>query len=395
MKHTYTEAQLSVLNDPHIPNTYAAEAIGVGEATVRRYRKKHGVTVAPRTPVPASMPDEEVSREELLEAEVKELRKRARQERSATVAQQRILDSIDAAIATADLQIIQPAEHPAWAYDRERSQDAHHRQAVLLSDWHGGEVVKLAETGGLNEFNFTILEERVAKIERALLAFKRVRPALTGLDLWCLGDMVSGNIHDEIAQTNEFPIAEQSVRVGQLIAGLIARLAPHYPDLWVGGVPGNHGRTQKPHASKRVFDSWDWVTYHIARAQTSEIENVHWEIPDAGMIVREIAGRKVLLFHGDGIKSSMPGVPWGGVMRRTNELTKQYASMGINLDGFALGHFHQLNVVQSRIFMNGSAVGTNEYGVKNFGGGEPPRQLLLTWDEKRGRLTDSSYLDLA
>lgn len=391
MKHTYTEAQLSVLNDPRIPNVQAADAIGIGEATVRRYRKKHGITVAPRTPRGASLPDGEVSRAELLEAEVKELRKRARQERSATVAQQRILDQIESTLGqTRGIVFLEPAP-----YVPHHDEDAHHRQAVLLSDWHGGEVVKLAETGGLNEFNFAILEQRVENIEKALLAFKRVRPALTGLDLWCLGDMVSGNIHDEIAQTNEFPIAEQSVRVGQLLAGLIARLAPHYPEIWVGGVPGNHGRTQKPHASKRVFDSWDWIAYQLARAMTSQIENVRWEIPDAGMIVREIAGRKVLLFHGDGIKSSMPGVPWGGVMRRTNELTKQYASMGINLDGFALGHFHQLNVVQSRIFMNGSAVGTNEYGVKNFGGGEPPRQLLLTWDEKRGRLTDSSYLDLA
>jgi transposase-like protein len=392
LKHIYTAEQEAVMRDTTITNYTAADLVGVSEASIRRWRKAHGVTgtPAPKRAVKTPARTGDPSREELLEAEVKELRAAARKERSATVAQQRILDQIGAAIASADIQHVVPSMPPP-----NNKFDAHHRQAVLLSDWHGGEVVKLAETGGLNEFNFTILEERVENIEKALLAFKRVRPALTGLDLWCLGDMVSGNIHDEIAQTNEFPIAEQSVRVGQLLAGLIARLAPHDPEVWVGGVPGNHGRTQKPHASKRVFDSWDWVAYHIARAQTSQIENVHWEIPDAGMIVREIAGRKVLLFHGDGIKSSMQGVPWGGVMRRTNELLKQYASMGINLDGFALGHYHQLNVVQSRIFMNGSAVGTNEYGVKNFGGGEPPRQLLLTWDEKRGRLTDSSYLDLA
>lgn len=391
MKHVYTPEQEAILSNPEVNNVAAASQIGVSENTVRRWRRANGIKVAAgRTPV-GKVPEGEVSRVELLEAEVKELRKRARQERTTTVAQRRILNAIETELARADLKIVTPK----FSYGSERRGDVHHRQAVVLSDWHGGEIVRLAETGGLNEFNFAILQARVEQIERALLAFKRVRPPLTGLDIWWLGDMVSGNIHDEIAQTNEFPVAQQSVKVGQLMAELVARLAPHYPDIWCGCVPGNHGRTQKPHASKRVFDSWDWTAYNLAAGLTGQIANVVWEIPEAGTIVREIAGRKILLFHGDGIKSSMPGVPWGGVMRRTNELSKQYAALGVHLDGFALGHFHQLNVVQSRIFMNGSVIGTNEYGYKNFGGGEPARQLLLTFDEKRRRLTDSSYLDLA
>jgi hypothetical protein len=386
--HNYTAEQEAVIKDSTIPHNVAAEQLGVSEATIRRRRKDLGVAVTRHRMIG---PDAvaAVSREELLEAENRELKAQARAGRKQTVAQERILDAIERELANAGLTFVEPIALPP-----RRQDDAHHRQAVLLSDWHLGEVVNGPEVGGLNVFNYAVLEERVNRIVTALLAFKRVRPELTGLDLWFMGDMVSGNIHDELAQTNEFPVAEQSVRAGKLMAALIVELAPHYPDLYCIGIPGNHARTQKPHASKQVFDSWDWTAYQLAAALTSRIANVEWEIPSAGTTVREIAGRKILLFHGDGIKSSMPGVPWGGVMRRSNELRKQYAEMGIRLDGFALGHFHQCNVVQGSIFMNGSVIGTNEYGYKNFGGGESPKQLLLTFDEKRNRLTDNAYLDL-
>ena len=47
---------------------------------------------------------------------------------------------------------------------------------------------------------------------------------------------------------------------------------------------------------------------------------------------------------------------------------------------------HQRCIVPG-VYMNGSLVGPNEYGIKNFGGGEAPRQLLLEFDEKRSRET--------
>jgi hypothetical protein len=226
----------------------------------------------------------------------------------------------------------------------------------------------------------------------ALLSFKQVRPELTGLDLWMLGDMVSGDIHEELTATNQFPVAEQAVKTGKLLGEFVARLAPHYPDLHISAISGNHARTKKPHASKQVFDSWDWTAYQLAEGLTSAAGNVTWDIPRAGTIVREIAGLKFLLFHGDGIRSSMPGVPAGGVTRRTNELRKQYAQQGIHLDGFACGHFHSANMWAGNVFINGSLIGTNEFGLKNFGGGEAPKQILLTFDERKHRITDVGFI---
>lgn len=362
-------------------NEDIAAAAGVGEASVRRFRKRHGLTAATST---RNIPVRKTLDHDVLEAEVRELRKAVRRNRREEVAEERVLRAIEQAVANTPHD---PTPMPSPAPLPER---AHHSQAALLSDWHIGEVVELDQMNGLNQYNYFFARQRVQEVHRSLLSFKSVRPELTELQLWFLGDMVSGNIHDELRETNEFPVAQQAVLTGHLIADLVKSLVPHYPAIRCIGLAGNHARTRKEHASKQVFDSMDVVAYELASALTPD--SVTWEIPRSAMYVAEIAGRNILLWHGDGVRSSMPGVPWGGVMRRWNELRKSYAERDLRLDGLAVGHFHQANAVSGPIFMNGSLIGPNEYGLKNFGSGERPTQLLLTFDNDRRRLTDVSYI---
>jgi len=353
----------------------------VSEASIRRFCRKHGLgasTTTRRAEVRLTIDDE------VKDQELRELRKIVRKNRRAEVAEERILRAIEEAVRNT------PRRPADMAQPGPLVAGAHHSQAVLLSDWHAGEVVDSEQMNGINEFNFEILRRRVSDVHRALLSFKSVRPRLSELQLWFLGDMVSGNIHDELRETNEFPVAQQAVMTGHLIADLVASLVPHYPKIRCVGIAGNHARTRKEHASKNVFDSMDVVAYELASAMAPE--TVEWEIPRSAMHVQQVAGLDVLLWHGDGVRSSMPGVPWGGVMRRWNELRKSYAERGTMLDGLAVGHFHQANAVSGGVWMNGSLIGPNEYGLKNFGSGERPTQLLLTFDNERSRLTDVSYI---
>jgi predicted phosphodiesterase len=205
--------------------------------------------------------------------------------------------------------------------------------------------------------------------------------------------MNGGINHQELAETNEFSIAEQCVLTGDLLGQWTEPLVEAYPRVTVVGVAGNHPRVSKQPANKRVFDNFDWLSYKRAEAYLSRYATVEFHLPRSGYHVHEVAGRNMLFFHGDGIRSSMPGVPWGGIMRRVNEMKKQYASQGVLLDYFALGHFHQANIVQSSIFCNGSVKGLDEYTLKQFGGGEPPTQLLLTFCRDKRRLTDVSFIN--
>lgn len=266
----------------------------------------------------------------------------------------------------------------------------HHRQFALWSDWHYGETVSGEQMNGLNEFNVAVAEERVQQLVQSMLKFKRVRPALTGLNIGLLGDMASGMIH-KLEETNEIPAAEQYVRVGYLIASAIAQLAPHYPEIVIDAIVGNHPRAAKEPASKDAYNNGDWVAYQMAKALTAHLDNVSWNIPPGGMVVREFAGKNFLLWHGDGVKSNAAGVPWVAITRRVNSLKEAYGTMGVRIDYVVVGHFHQRSVVPG-VYMNGSLIGPNEYGLKNFGGGEPAKQLLITFDEKRRRETDVSTI---
>jgi hypothetical protein len=385
MAYTYTPEQLAVLHAGNLTNVSAAAAIGVTEATVRRYRAKHGITRELATPQDGQVTDGP-SEDEILRAEVKQLRAQLRRTDRDSVSDERVLRAIEDAVSRVEPYAPRPVDVDALR--PKKGSAPHHRQIALWSDWHAGEVISAAQMNGINAFNWSILEDRVDQLVVSTLKFQRVRPELTGLDIWALGDMASGAIH-ALEETNEIPAAEQYVRVGHLMANAIERLAPFYKDISCAGIVGNHPRPGKEPASKDAYNSGDWIAYQMAKALTRDLDNVTWEIPRGGMVVRTVAGRNFLLWHGDGVRSSMPGVPWGGVVRRVNVLKDTYAAMGTRIDYVVVGHFHQRCIVPG-VYMNGSLCGPNEYSVKNFGGGEPPKQLLLTFDEARGRETDVS-----
>ena len=362
-----------------------AAAFGLkSNEAVRRWRKQNNWTALPRFAVDHDL-GEAPSKEELQAEEIRRLRAVVRSAQRENVGEERVLRAIEEAVAnTVPLPL--PAEFgTANSRLAQKDDKPHHRHAALWSDWHLGETVDLHQMNGINEYNVGIAVDRVGKLVGAMLSFKSVSPALTGLDVWMMGDMASGKIH-RLEETNEIPAAEQYVKAGYLIADALRRLAPHYPDIYVGGIVGNHPRAENDPASKDAYNSGDWIAYEMARALTKDLENVSWEIPRGGMIVREFAGKNFLLWHGDGIKGNVTGVPWVALTRRVNALKETYAAMGTRIDYLAVGHFHQRSIVPG-LYMNGSLIGANQYGVKNYGGGEPPKQVIIEFDTKRSRET--------
>src|ERR1039458_7277263 len=196
---------------------------------------------------------------------------------------------------------------------------------VALSDFHGGEFVDPLAVNHLNDYSWSIMEERVDELVDGLLSHRDHSPALTGLDIAIVGDMVSGHQHQELAETNEYPLAVQGVKMGHLLGQTIERLEPHYENIKVVSVVGNHPRLKQKPASKRGHDNMDWVSAMIAKQYLEKFPNVSVSAPTGGAILHTIAGKTFYIWHGDGIRSTMPGVPWGGVIRRVNEIRRAYA----------------------------------------------------------------------
>ena len=328
-------------------------------------------------------PPEEVSREEILEAENRELRAALAKDRKGSVAAARIQAAIELALDRYE----PPPFRPVYAEDGDGG--AHHAQLLQLSDFHGGEDVNPEVINYRNDYSWDIMERRVDELLAACVSHQRHSPPVRELVVTFGGDMCSGSNHLELAVTNEFPLAEQGVRVGYLQARIVRALAEHYPTVRVYGIEGNHPRLSQKPSAKDPHNNMDWVANVLAKECVKDVPNVTYTI-GRGSQTFEVAGRTCYLLHGDGIRSSMPGVPWGGVMRRMNTIQ---ASATSRIHHFLVHHFHQANVVQSgRIMMNGALKGTDEYVEKSFGGGDAPTQLLHLFDEKRERYVGTDLI---
>lgn len=388
--------ELVKLAPEHLSLASLARSIGVRPGTLAKRlgendpegRVKAALKRETRRPVaPAELP-EEVSEVEVLRQRVKDLEAVERRDRKNKVYDERLTQAVEAAVATRK-SVYKPAPIP-----RSKPSEEKHEFVLLWSDLHAGEVVSREETGGLNSYDWETMLKRHDKLRESLFSYQDNRPyPIEKLHVFGLGDMLSGDIHDELVATNEIPLADATCQLGQDGAVWLESLTERFPFVQFSGVVGNHPRAHKKPWAKQGYDNADWTAYRIMEIALRKNERISFDIPKANLLLTTVAGRwNCLLGHGDGVRSSMPGVPWGGLMRRVNSLSSSY-----DFDVFCVGHFHSANLVESnhgRIAMNGSVKGVDEYVLKAFGGGSKPQQLLLTFHPRHG-LTDASLIDLA
>lgn len=332
----------------------------------------------------------EVSEVEILQQRVKELEAAHRKDRKGAVMDERITQAVVDATKNAKSKY-KPAPY-------RKSKKSEHEFVLLWSDTHAGETVSLEETNGINSYDWEIMLKRMDKMRESIISYQENRPyKIEKLHILGLGDMLSGNIHAELEATNEIPLAEATVQFGMDNAEFIESFTEYFPEIKFSGIVGNHPRAHKKPWAKQGYDNADWTAYNISRLALRHNNRITFDIPKANQHITTVCDRwRILEFHGDSIRSSMPGVPWGGVMRRVNALQAAYSGHKKPIDMFVCGHFHSAALVQSdagQIAMNGSVKGVDEYSLKAFGGGRPPQQLLLTFHPKNG-LTDVSMLDL-
>jgi len=387
-----------------------ADMIGCSRSALQHHLRKVGITGKDyRTTQPMvagrkadQIGDLSVSEEEILRQRVAELEKAVRKDRKSEVMEERLIRAIETSAAAAmpvyNARDPQPMKTAAGK-KKGKKVKAEHEMVLLWSDTHAGEVVSREETNGLNEYNWDIMWKRHDRMRDAIYSYVDNRPyPVEKLHVIALGDMLSGNIHDELVATNEEPYMAVMADFACDGAAWLAKFGERFREITFTGVVGNHPRAHRKPWAKQAFDNGDWLVYRYMRDLLKGNDQfVEWNIPTAAQTVVEICGRSIMALHGSGIRSSMPGVPWGGVARRVNNLALNYqkqANKGIDM--FVLGHFHNGSFVTSdagQIVLNGSVKGVDEYSLQAFGGGRPAQQFLLTFHKRHG-VTDVSMLDL-
>jgi len=258
--------------------------------------------------------------------------------------------------------------------------------AILnLSDWHAEESVDPKEMEGFAEFNWDILLARVwltGQKTLELINIMRQSSPIDDLIINVLGDMVNGEIHDELKDTNQFDLAVAVPNVGWVLAQLVQALAPHLKSVKLYCVCGNHGRQDlKPRCKKRAQRNWDTAVYKIAQMLTRNDKSIHWNISPSPACWYRVPGSRILIKHGDDVR--MAGIkPFYGIARDTaKEHSKRRGRR--DFDTVFQGHLHSWDKVEERILCP-ALVGTNEYAFSRLHAFNGPAQLLTFVNKKHG-----------
>ena len=258
---------------------------------------------------------------------------------------------------------------------------------LLLSDFHAGEEVNSTEMLGMNEYNMDIMIERVKKIYSALdsILNKMSGYVYKKINIFALGDMVSGIIHEELLQGT--CTVDQVVTTADILAEMIYKLSQRFVEVEFIGVVGNHGRFNKAPNFKKKYNNFDYLLYKMIEAKCCNLTNVVFNIPKAGIAAKTIFNWNFLLMHGDGI-NSFGGIPFYGIRRADAQLSQLLVTKKDFYPHYiCMGHYHTTNVMEKiggRIIMNGTLKGGDEYALgKMFTGGDP-KQLLMSIHHKHG-----------
>lgn len=241
--------------------------------------------------------------------------------------------------------------------------------ALLISDLHYGEVVNPEEVGGVNEYNKEIALRRLRKLaEKTIdLSFNHMGRANTeypGLVLMLGGDMGGGEIHLELAKTNDRTAMESVNDLTDNFGTFIEVLLGKFGKLFIPAVPGNHGRdTIKPQKKQYVHTNFDWLLYcNLARTFRNE-PRVQFLIPNETDAFFNVYGHRYMLTHGDnlGVKGG-DGIigAIGPIMRGTMKLHRSEAQIGRDFDTACICHWHQYLTLPGLI-VNNAFKGYDEY----------------------------------
>lgn len=247
--------------------------------------------------------------------------------------------------------------------------------ALLLCDWHIGEVVEPDEIEGFNSYNHIIAKERVQTLVDKFCKWSILQGSADEAVVVCAGDFISGDIHKELEVTNEFPVPGQIVNAANLLAECVAELSRVFNKVRVEFIAAdNHSRRSKKFQFKQAgLNSYNYLVGWIAQQQLETCENVEFELHTAIKALINIRGYKFLCSHGHQVRG-WQGIPFYGLERDVSRESRYRLNMDTKkFHKVVLGHFHTPMYAPNYI-MGGSLSGTSELDHAN-GRHSPPCQV--------------------
>tara|TARA_Y100001951_G_scaffold38814_1_gene30550 strand:- start:2239 stop:3588 length:1350 start_codon:yes stop_codon:yes gene_type:complete len=317
--------------------------------------------------------------------------------------------------ATTSFQAVKPIK-PTKPTGKRRGEST---QTVVapLTDTHIGEDVDYQQMAGLNSYSFEIFNRRLSGWAKQVLNLVELRRASVPIDdliVPMLGDMISGDIHDELIKTNQDNVLGQMSRGANLIAQALLYLAPHFKTITVPCVVGNHGRmTRKPPMKDKYMD-WDYMLYQWVAAFCKNQKNIKFQINTSYMNIFQVYDKNVLIMHGDSASGA------GSIATITKVLTnlrsvlqfrqglepevadsnshiKEPNLLPTSFDSVMMGHFHRVDEIDigtGHAIICGCMKGGDEFALQRLAVITKPQQIVTYWHPKYGYIgKETIYLN--
>lgn len=259
---------------------------------------------------------------------------------------------------------------PRWLLPKAKHKSGPGIPMTIWSDFHWGETVVSAEVGGANSFNRKIAKERLRKLVQTTIDLTlnhMVKPQYEGIVVCLGGDMVSGDIHEELEITNDGYLQQSLLEVQEELIAAIRILAEKFKRVFIPCVVGNHGRmTKKRRAKGRVFTSYEWNLYCQLELFFKNDKRVQFMIPGEADAYFSVNGHRFLLTHGDslGVKGGNGEIgALGPITRGRKRIGYSESYLGRDFDTMVMGHYHTYvpRSDASAVIVNGALKGYDEY----------------------------------
>lgn len=294
-----------------------------------------------------------------------------------------IIDSTVSALKARPLREIKPFE---VNLNRTYSEET---IVLMISDIQAGTYISSEASGGLNEYNWNILEKQFDQLyiglEEIVTRHKMVAP-IKSLHVHLIGDIVEGyDIFKGQTRQIDREITEQAIGVKDLLCDFLQKALHLFDKIHVVAVPGNHGRIGTK-GENLHYVSWDYIVYKWMESELKNFKNITWQISKSWWQIDTIYGYNFLMFHGDDIKS-WQGIPYYGIDRAAKNYHELLELLGLKYNYLEIGHFHvpsELSGVTTEKFVNGCWPGGSLYSMKGLVTANYPVQKLFAVHPTQG-----------
>jgi hypothetical protein len=256
---------------------------------------------------------------------------------------------------------------------------------VPATDWHCEEVIKSEAVNGKNEYNLDEAEKRIKRFYNKIVELIEWQKGLAPVaELWhpLLGDLMTGNIHEDLTETSPMSPTETCVWLrDRLCSGIDFLLKETDLPISIPTCVGNHGRTtQKMRIKTSCRNSYEWLLYKTLEKIYEGHERVAFFVGNGYHNIQTILGRKVRFHHGDGLRYN-GGI--GGITIPVNKSIAQWDKVNpVDFDIF--GHWHQFLSNYPKWVSCGSMMGYSEFSLSIKSEFQHPTQTFIVLDRRYG-----------